>query len=170
MLLFLLITFWYLPKHPSSNKHDDNVLKVQCESKYNHSQKRQNVNYQSSLSKTKQNKIVSIISEAHNHHVVSHCSVHTVINTLVFKIRFPLSMENISTKAWTSKLNFQQQQTTKPTPHLMLAQEGIFIWITSFLCLQMGWFPIHISRLGLNSTSSKMPFLTIEAYNIVSFF
>lgn len=114
--------------------------------------------------------MVSVISEAHNHHVVSHCSVHTVINTWVFKIRFPLSMENISTKAWTSKLKFQQQQTTKPTPHLILVQEGIFIWITSFLCLQMGWFPIHISRLGLNSTSSKMPFLTIQhCFSLLNF-
>ena len=42
-----------LPKQPSSDKDDDNVSKAQCESKDDHSNKRQNVNSQGSVSKTK---------------------------------------------------------------------------------------------------------------------
>lgn len=45
-----------LPKHAAGEEHDDDVSKVQGERKYNHSKKRQNIDYQSSLSKTKQKK------------------------------------------------------------------------------------------------------------------
>lgn len=91
--------------------------------------------------------------------MASHCSVYTVIILWFPRLGFPYLWKMFLPECGLQslRLKIQQHQTIKPTPYPMLRQEGIFIWIQSFLCHQMGQFPICISRFKFHLFQNAFP-------------